>query len=112
MVVSARTRSILEVDQVEHEMSDCQLRMRIRAWEREQAWAPWHVGNELAGTHQAAARQHQTAALRRAEAMAADDPAERARLEQDAAEAAALAAVLEARAAELQQLDGARTVFS
>jgi hypothetical protein len=69
------------------------------------------VGNELAGTHQAATRQHQAAAIRHAEAMAADDPAERARLEQDAAEASALAAVLDARAAELQRLDDARAEF-
>ena len=46
------------------ELSDGQLRMRVRACEREKPWAPRYVGNELAGTRQAAAHQHQTAALR------------------------------------------------
>src|SRR6202042_2028493 len=29
-----------EVDQALHEKSDGQLRMRVRAWQREQAWGP------------------------------------------------------------------------
>jgi len=57
-----------EVQQAEHEMSTGAHRARIRAWEREQAWAPRYVGNELAGTRQAAVHHHQTAQLRRAEA--------------------------------------------
>ena len=40
-------------------------------------WAPRYVGNELAGTRQAAAHHRQTAALRRAEADAATDAADR-----------------------------------
>ncbi len=55
-------------------MSDGQLRIRIRAWEREQAWAPPRVVNELAGTTQAATRHRQTVTLRAAEAHAATDP--------------------------------------
>lgn len=46
-----------EIDRAEHEMSDGALRSRIRAWEREQTWAPGYVGNELAGTRQAADTQ-------------------------------------------------------
>ena len=55
-------------------LSDGQLRMRVRGWEREQAWGPRYVGHELAGTRQAATHHRQTAALRRAEADAISDP--------------------------------------
>jgi hypothetical protein len=92
-------------------MSDGQLRSRIRAWEREQTWAPRYVGNELAGTRQAADAQRQTAALRAAEAAAATDEPERARLAAEARDAAALADVLDARAGQLQQLDDARAEY-
>jgi hypothetical protein len=44
-------------------MSDGQLRMRVRAYEREQTGAPRHVANELAATIQAAAR-HRANAVR------------------------------------------------
>ncbi|MGD9991444.1 AAA family ATPase [Pseudonocardia sp.] len=100
-----------EIDRAEHEMSDGALRSRIRAWEREQTWAPRYVGNELAGTRQAADAHRQTAALRAAEAAAAPDEAERARLDTEAREAAALADVLDERAAQLQQLDDARAEY-
>jgi hypothetical protein len=85
--------------------------MRVRAWEREQAWGPRYVSNELAGTRQAAAHHHQTAVLRHAEADAATEAADRARLQEEAAQAAALAATLDERAAQLQQLDDARAVW-
>jgi hypothetical protein len=55
-----------EIDREETELSDGQLRMRVRAWEREKPWSPRYVGNELAGTRQAAAHQHRVAALRAA----------------------------------------------
>jgi len=100
-----------EIDQAEHEMSDGQLRARIRAWEREQIWAPRYVGNELAGTRQAADTHRQTAALRAAEAAAAPDDDQRERLDAEAREAAALADVLDARVAQLQQLDDARAAY-
>jgi len=106
-----RTLGRPEIDRDELEMSDGQLRMRVRAYDRELPWAPRYVGNELAGTHQAAATHRQTAALRAAEADAAIDPAEQARLQREAADAAALAQVIDARAAELQQLDNARAAF-
>jgi hypothetical protein len=89
-------------------MTDGQLRIRIRAYEREEAWAPPYVANELAGTTQAAATQRQNAALCAAEANATTDAAVRGRLECEAADAAALAEVLDARAAELIQADDAR----
>jgi hypothetical protein len=100
-----------EIDREELELSDGRLRMRIRAAEREAAWAPPYVANELAGTHQAAANQRQAAALRQAEAATAANPAERVRLEQEAAQAAALADTLDASAAQLQELDDARALW-
>ena len=97
-----------DADRAEAEMSDGQLRVRVRAYEREKTWAPRYVANELAGTHQAAGSYRSTAALRRAEAEAALEPADRDRLERDASGAAALADVLDARAAELAEADHAR----
>ncbi len=91
-----------EADRDELEMTDGQLRMRVRAYEREKAWAPRYVANELAGTRQAAeatARPRRCATPR----PSRRDPSERARLQREAAEAAALADVLEQRAADLAQ---------
>jgi conjugative relaxase-like TrwC/TraI family protein len=96
-----------EADRAEQEMSDGQLHARIRAYEREQTWGPRYVANELAGTSQAAARHRHTATLRAAEGAAAD-PEDRARLAAEAAEAAALADILDTRAAQLQEADDAR----
>ncbi|MEC3976245.1 MobF family relaxase [Amycolatopsis sp. H20-H5] len=92
----------------ELEMSDGQLLVRVRAGEREAAWGPAYVANELAGTHQAVAARRQESEMRRAEADAATDDDERERLLQEAAEAAALADVLDQRAGELAGADEAR----
>jgi len=100
-----------EADRAEQEMSDGQLYVRVRAYEREAAWGPRYVVNELAGTRQAAVRHRDTAAIRTAEADAAADAGERARLAQEAADAAALADVLDARTAELQAADDARAAW-
>jgi hypothetical protein len=89
-------------------MSDGQLLVRVRAHEREKAWGPAYVANELAGTRQAVAHRRQEAAMRRAEADAAIDEDERARLVQEATEADALAEVLGQRAAELAVADEVR----
>ena len=97
-----------EADRDELEMSEGQLRMRVRAYEREKAWAPRYVANELAGTRQAAEDRRRTAALRTAEAETATGE-ERARLEREAREAAALAEVLDERAAQLEVEDDVRT---
>jgi AAA domain len=78
-----------DTDRAEAEMSDGQLQLRIRAYERETAWAPRYVANELAGTRQAAERHRQTAATRAAEAADTTDAARRAQLEQEAADARA-----------------------
>ncbi|MEJ7744426.1 MAG: hypothetical protein WKF73_18920 [Nocardioidaceae bacterium] len=103
-----RTLGRPEIDREELELSDGQLRVRVRAHDREATWAPRYVGNELAGTRQAATTHEQTAALRTAEADDAADPAERDRLHAEAAQARALAETLTARAEELQAVDDAR----
>ena len=97
-----------EADRDESEMSDGQLLMRVRAYQREQAWAPAYVATELAGTRQAAERHHVTATLRTTAAAPATDPDERAQLEREAAYADALARVLDGRAAQLAEADDAR----
>jgi hypothetical protein len=74
----------------ELEMSDGQLLMRVRAHEREAAWEPKYVGDELARTRQTVSARRQEATMRRAEAAAAYD-AERDRLTREATEADALA---------------------
>ncbi|MEV4260570.1 MobF family relaxase [Kribbella sp. NPDC049584] len=100
-----------EADRAEAEMSNGQLRVRVRAYEREKAWAPPYVGEELAGTRQAAERERRTAALRIAEADASDDETAREQLRTEAEQARALAEALDARAAELQVADDARAVW-
>jgi AAA domain len=97
-----------EADRDELEMSDGQLHVRVRAYQREEKWAPRYVANELAGTTQIAAQHRATAAVRSAEAASSPDAETRTLLEQQAADAAALAAALDARAAELEAADAAR----
>ncbi len=97
-----------EADRDEAEMSDGQLRIRIRAYEREQTWAPAYVANELAGTRQAAEQHRATATLRAAAATAANDPDTRERLQREAADAHRNAAELDERAAQLAEVDDAR----
>jgi conjugative relaxase-like TrwC/TraI family protein len=97
-----------EADRAEAEMSDGQLLVRVRAYEREKIWAPPYVANELAGTRQAADRHRATATLRSVEADTATDAAERERLAREAAHAAALAATLDQRAEQLTEADHVR----
>ncbi|AEA22317.1 TrwC relaxase [Pseudonocardia dioxanivorans CB1190] len=97
-----------EVARETAELSDGQLRMRIRGAARDEPWAPRFVGNELAATRQAADAHRRTATLRRAEADAATDPAEQTRLIQEATDATALAETLDARTTELERLDDVR----
>ncbi|GAA3249529.1 hypothetical protein GCM10017691_60660 [Pseudonocardia petroleophila] len=99
-----------EIDREELELSDGQLRMRVRAWERELTWAPRYVSNELAGTRQAADRHREIAALRTAESTTAH-PDDLERLQREAREAAALADTLDVRAGQLQEVDDARAAF-
>ncbi|ODU04277.1 MAG: TrwC relaxase [Pseudonocardia sp. SCN 72-86] len=98
-----------EVDREELELSDGQLRMRVRAAERETLWAPRYVGNELAATHQAAEHHRQTAALRLAEADITPDHTAREALCEEAEQAHTLAAALDQQTAQLEELDHARS---
>jgi hypothetical protein len=97
-----------DVDRAEAEMSNGQLRARVRAYEREQAWAPPAVTQELAGTRQQADEERRIATLRAAEADATDNADTAARLREEAEQAKALAAALDARAAGLAVADQAR----
>jgi hypothetical protein len=92
-------------------MSDGQLRMRVRAYERDQAWAPRHVANELAGTIQAAATHRDRATRWAAQADATSDPIERDRLTRDATGAGALADVLDKQVEVLRDLDQQRALW-
>jgi len=100
-----------EADRDEIEMTDGQLRLRIRAYERETTWAPRYVANDLAGTTQSTEQYRHTAALRAAEAAPAQDVPTRERLQREAAEATALAEVLEDRAVELERADDVRVAW-
>ncbi|MGQ0843481.1 MAG: MobF family relaxase [Sporichthyaceae bacterium] len=92
----------------EAEMSTGQLLVRIRAWDREQNWAPRYVANELAATSQAVAAAERTAALRVAESSAAPTAAERVDLTRQANEAAALARALHNQCVDLAEADDVR----
>ena len=78
----------------EDELSDGQLRVRVRAYQREEVWAPRYVGDELAAIHQHAERARTDAQVWNA----------RADITQDAAEAEHLRAAAEAAEVEAQQL--------
>ena len=95
-----------DAERDELELSDGQLRMRVRALRREEAWSPRYVGNELAGTRQAADTHRRTAALRAAEAAA--NAERRVELHRQAEQATALADTLDQRATELADVEQAR----
>ena len=97
-----------EDTRAEAEMSDGQLRARVRAYQREEAWAPDYVAPELSGTRQAAQRHHAAAQLRQAEADREQDELRREQLHREAAESRALAHVLDRQAAQLDKADDIR----
>ena len=97
-----------EADRAEAEMSDGQLRVRVRAYQREEAWAPDYVAPDLSGTLQAAQRHRTDAQLRAAEADTETDQTRRAQLHREATESAALADVLDRQAAQLDKADDTR----
>jgi hypothetical protein len=100
-----------EADRAEKEMSNGQLRLRVQAYEREKAWEPPYMAQELAGTAKAEARHRQTVQIRLAEAAASNDDAERTRLEREAHESRALAGVLARRVQQLQEADRVRSLW-
>ena len=88
-------------------MSDGSLLLRVRAYRREEAWAPAYVADELDGTAREAARRRQDAVLFAARAGTAPE-ADRDALRRTAAEAAAYADVLDQRVRDLTEADHAR----
>ncbi|MGH3628594.1 MAG: MobF family relaxase [Sciscionella sp.] len=90
------------------DLSDGQLRVRVRAWEREIEWAPKWVADELAATHQQAEQARTDAELSTARADTATDDAQRHRLRAESAAAAERANELAERAATLELADHAR----
>lgn len=100
-----------EADRAEAEMSTGQLRVRIRAYDREKTWAPEYVANQLAGTRQAADQHRHDAALWEGQAAAAAKQGTAARLHDDATRSAALAQALDDRASQLMEADEARAAW-
>lgn len=90
-------------------MTDGRLRMRVRALEQEEAWAPRHVDEELAATHAAAdkARADATVWAARAEAPDVSD-LDREQLRSAATDAQRRAEELAERVAALEEADMAR----
>jgi len=88
-------------------MSDGSLLLRVRAYRREEVWAPAYVADELDGTAREAARRRQDAVLLAARAGTAPE-ADRDALRQTAAEAAAYADVLDQRVRDLTEADHVR----
>jgi hypothetical protein len=90
-------------------MSDGQLRVRVEALRREEAWAPRWVGDELAATEQQLAERRADAELWRARADAGAEDAEQLRAAAEQAEREAL--TLADRVAALGEVDAARAAW-
>lgn len=95
----------------EADLSDGQLRMRVRAYEREIAWAPRWVGDELDRTHQEASKAATDAEVWSARAAAEPDGAERAQLAEAAGRARRESDSLAERAEQLEAADKARATW-
>jgi conjugative relaxase-like TrwC/TraI family protein len=88
-----------EADAEEAEMSDGQLRCRVRAYDREETWSPEYVADKLGEVSQAEARERTEATLSEAAGRADEAAARSARLAELAEERERLELVDEARAA-------------
>jgi len=95
----------------EAELTEGRLRIRVRAMEREQTWAPRYVADELAATHLATERHRTDAQVWAARAEVAEDPAEAETLRTEAARAQAAAEALAERATALEAADDARAAW-
>jgi hypothetical protein len=93
----------------EADLSDGQLRMRVRAYERETTWAPRWVGDELDQVHQKAAKTAADAEIWAARSESSTDETERGQLSRAAEQARAEADVLREQSAELERADEARS---
>jgi len=92
-------------------MSTGQLRVRIRAYDREKTWAPDYVADQLVGTRQAADKHRNDATLWGAQSAASVEDNTMSGLDRDAAESAALAAALDERALDLAEADEVRAAW-
>lgn len=96
------------------ELSVGQLRVRVRALQREEQWAPAGVGESLTATSltaQARRRHAVLTAARADSAAAAVDETAAAQLRQEAADTAALADLLDEQVARLEDADAGRGRF-
>lgn len=100
-----------EVTRADAELSNGQLRVRVRALAREEGWAPAYVGESLTATSLAAQSRRRDAVLTAARAEAASDPDEVARLRQQAKDDAAVADALDAQVKQLDEADQARALW-
>ncbi|MGH3983187.1 MAG: hypothetical protein ACRDST_11005, partial [Pseudonocardiaceae bacterium] len=89
----------------EHSLSDGQLRVRVRAWERERLWAPRYVADELAATIQAVARAHRDATIWAQRAAATTESEHAEKLRAEAATARVTARALAQQVAQLEVAD-------
>jgi hypothetical protein len=100
-----------EAAREEAELSNGQLRLRVRAWAREQVWAPAYVADELAATCRAAESHRASAVLLQAEADSGTAGPDVHRLRNEARDSAALAEALDLRATALREADHARALW-
>ncbi|GAA3224617.1 hypothetical protein GCM10017691_12760 [Pseudonocardia petroleophila] len=104
--------ALVDAGAEEANLSDGALRSRVRAYERELAWAPRWVEDDLAAAHQQHARAAADATLWTARADAPDTaPDDADRLRADAEAARAEAARLAEQIAELEIVDAARAAW-
>ncbi|OJY42326.1 MobF family relaxase [Pseudonocardia sp. 73-21] len=104
-----RELGLLHATDEEASMSDGQLRARVRAYEREERWAPRFVGAELDATHEALDQARADATIWRSRADAPGTSMEdAAQLRESAREAEQRAAELSERLSQLDEVDDAR----
>ena len=96
-------------DAEEADLTDGQLRCRVDAFDRERAWAPRYVGDELGEANRQAATRDADAVLWSAHANQATSDIERDMLRADADDARAEAESLRERIVELETVDDARS---
>ncbi|NEC96217.1 relaxase domain-containing protein [Streptomyces albidoflavus] len=90
--------------------SDAALRELVNRYEREKAWAPAHMGEELSEARQMVLRYEEKAVLAQADADQCED-AERAELEAQARGYEDLVANLSSRVDVMEQIDAARSAW-
>jgi len=95
----------------EETMTEGQLRARVTAYRREEAWAPRYVADELDATHQTLRTHRADATVWAARAAAEPDPAAAEQLRAAAEAAREQAEQLAVLAAELETADEARALW-